>query len=116
MSGLNNFSSAHTDRLAEAVRVLKEFQREVFLKKTDSSAGVFQWTPPAFPEKPSKSIEEPSLPTSYTVIGVDGSHIDVNRHIPVDCFLVQLISGMGTNQRLTYQVTHNCLCRLMKLC
>ena len=84
MFGLNNFSSAHTDRLAEAVRVLKEFQREVFLKKTDSSSAVFQWTPPVFPEKPSKSIEEPSLPTSYAVIGVDGSHIDVNRHIPVD--------------------------------
>ena len=88
MSGLNNFSSAHTDRLAEAVRVLKEFQREVFLKKTDSSSAVFQWTPPVFPEKPSKSIEKPSLPTSYAVIGVDGSHIDVNRHIPVDCFLI----------------------------
>ena len=88
MSGLNNFSSAHNDRLAEAVRVLEEFRREIFLEKTDSSSGVFQWTPPVFPENPSKSIKEPSLPTDYTVIGVDGSNIDVNRHIPVDCFLI----------------------------
>ena len=57
MSGLNNFSSAHNDRLAEAVSVLKEFRREIFLEKTDSSSGVFQWTPPVFPENPSKSIK-----------------------------------------------------------
>ena len=101
MSGLNNFSSAHNDRLAEAVSVLKEFRREIFSEKTDSSSGVFQWTPPVFPENPSKSIKEPSLPTDYTVIGVDGSNIDVNRHIPVDCFLTRNFE-LGSETQVPY--------------
>ena len=88
MSGLKDFSSVQTDRLGESLNLLEGFVQEVFLGKLDTSSGLFQWTPPIFPESPSKSIKEPSIPVDYSVVGVDGSHIDVNRHIPVDCFLI----------------------------
>ena len=88
MSGLKDFSSVQTDRLGESLNLLEGFVQEVFLGKLDTSSGLFQWTPPIFPESPAKSIKEPSIPVDYSVVGVDGSHIDVNRHIPVDCFLI----------------------------
>ena len=32
----------------------------------------------------------PSLPADWSVVSVDGSHIDVDRHLPVSCFLINL--------------------------
>ena len=32
----------------------------------------------------------PALPASYTALAVDGSHIDVDRHLPVQCFLINI--------------------------
>ena len=32
----------------------------------------------------------PALPASYAALAVDGSHIDVDRHLPVQCFLINI--------------------------
>ena len=36
------------------------------------------------------SISPPEVPTDWTAVSVDGSHIDVDRHLPLRCFLINL--------------------------
>ncbi|MBI4328452.1 MAG: DNA double-strand break repair nuclease NurA, partial [Chloroflexi bacterium] len=36
------------------------------------------------------TVAPPPLPASYTVVAVDGSHIDVDRHSPARCFLINI--------------------------
>ncbi|MDE2814772.1 MAG: DNA double-strand break repair nuclease NurA [Gemmatimonadota bacterium] len=36
------------------------------------------------------SISPPEVPNDWTSVSVDGSHIDVDRHLPLRCFLVNL--------------------------
>ena len=39
---------------------------------------------------PLGSYDPPTMPEDWCVAAVDGSHIDVDRHLPVNCFLVNL--------------------------
>ena len=36
------------------------------------------------------SISPPEVPRDWTAVSVDGSHIDVDRHLPLRCFLINL--------------------------
>ena len=36
------------------------------------------------------SISPPEVPNDWTAVSVDGSHIDVDRHLPLRCFLINL--------------------------
>ncbi len=36
------------------------------------------------------SIAPPDVPADWTAVSVDGSHIDVDRHLPLRCFLINL--------------------------
>ena len=36
------------------------------------------------------SIPPPEVPKDWTAVSVDGSHIDVDRHLPLRCFLINL--------------------------
>ena len=36
------------------------------------------------------SIPPPALPDDWSAVSVDGSHIDVDRHLPLSCYLVNL--------------------------
>ena len=51
------------------------------------------------------SISPPDVPTDWTAVSVDGSHIDVDRHLPLRCFLINLGGCI-----ITYG--HNFGCRL----
>ena len=42
------------------------------------------------PEGLLQSIPEPSPPRDWMAISVDGSHIDVDRHLPLRCYLINL--------------------------
>ena len=42
------------------------------------------------PEGLLDSIPSPSAPTDWIAISVDGSHIDVDRHLPLRCYLINL--------------------------
>ena len=55
-------------------------------------------------------IPPPTLPDSYTVMAVDGSHIDVDRHTPARCYLInigvcQLTYGPHPDASLSSQPT-----------
>ena len=51
------------------------------------------------------SISPPEVPKDWTAVAVDGSHIDVDRHLPLRCFLINLGGCI-----ITYG--HNFGCRL----
>ena len=36
------------------------------------------------------SMPPPEVPKDWTAVSVDGSHIDVDRHLPLRCFLINL--------------------------
>lgn len=36
------------------------------------------------------SLSSPEVPKDWTAVSVDGSHIDVDRHLPLRCFLINL--------------------------
>ena len=55
------------------------------------------WLVPELYERFDRRFPAPSLPNDFTVIGSDGSHIDVDRHRQARCFLINI--GMVT---LTY--------------
>lgn len=60
------------------------------------------WTLPVVPENPCARYAPPSTPANYAVVGVDGSHIDVSRHLPARCYLIN-IGGIA----LQYGTPHN---------
>ena len=42
------------------------------------------------PEGPLDSCPPPEVPKDWTALSVDGSHIDVDRHLPLRCHLINL--------------------------
>ena len=49
------------------------------------------------------SIAPSDAPADWTAVSVDGSHIDVDRHLPLRCYLVNLGGCV-----ITYGVNHSC--------
>lgn len=86
--GLKDSKEVAGGRLTSASELLTKFELDQFAESRSASLNIFQWSTPDFPIKPIESIPPSEKPINYVAIGVDGSHIDVNRHIPVDCFLI----------------------------
>lgn len=76
------------ERVINAVSAMKRLDPQVYAKKTQDSEGMFKWGTPAILEEPGKTFPPPKVPVEHKVIGVDGSHIDVDRHIPAHCYLI----------------------------
>ena len=76
-------------RLAEALRSMTEASPDELSRKVEANrtrpflcAGVKS----GFSER----IPAPQPPTDCTVASVDGSHVDVDRHLPVRCYLINI--------------------------
>ena len=76
------------ERVVNAVSAMKRLDPKVYAKRIQDSEGVFKWGTPAILEEPGKPFPPPKVPVEHRVIGVDGSHIDVDRHIPAHCYLI----------------------------
>lgn len=75
-------------RLQHALSVLATADPEHLEKKRQLSRATFLI--PALADSVSGRHPCPALPASYTALAVDGSHIDVDRHLPVQCFLINI--------------------------
>ena len=87
-----NFRNTYSDRqmrLASLIRQAGEIAPEIAQEKTTGSGNrpymaaqvqgsLIGSIPPALP------------PDDWRTISVDGSHIDVDRHLPIPCYLVNL--------------------------
>ena len=52
------------------------------------------------PEGLLSSIAPPDLPADWTALSVDGSHIDVDRHLPLRCHLINLGGSSSPTGRI----------------
>ncbi len=79
------------DRLRRALRLLGEQAATPDAWRTRLEAAQTRW-PLALPldEPVDQGHPPPALPPAYTVVAVDGSHIDVDRHAAVPCFVLNL--------------------------
>jgi GNAT superfamily N-acetyltransferase len=70
--------------------------------RVDAAQGTLAFLPAEAVEDPGVTHSPGPLPDDFTVLAVDGSHIDVNRHLPLRCSLIN-IGGC----RLTYGAAPN---------
>lgn len=77
-------------RLKAALAEAKAFQPDAYSAKLNQQGTHLNWILPDVPENPTTSYSPPPLPSDYAVVGVDGSHIDVSRHIPAHCYLINI--------------------------
>lgn len=83
--------SGKLQRLDRALEVVDDFDTEAYEEKRARSVQTLAW--PAAPlvrEPPSARHSAPALPADFCVVAVDGSHIDVDRHMPARCFLINI--------------------------
>lgn len=90
-------SAGHADkgaRLESALAATYTFDPIVYLAKREQPGSDLNWIVPEIRERLNSSYSPPPLPDDYCVVGVDGSHIDVSRHIPAHCYLIN-VGGMA---------------------
>ena len=85
---LNAQGADRSERLERALDVLTKAQPELLEEKRQLSRATFLI--PGLTGSLSGRHPSPALPASYTALAVDGSHIDVDRHLPVQCFLINI--------------------------
>ena len=76
-------------RLGRALTAMAEADGPEVRRKLDSNKGrPYMCAVPV--DRLSGSYSAPQLPQDFCVASVDGSHIDVDRHIPVRCYLINI--------------------------
>ena len=83
-------------RLARARYQVESFDTAEYEAKRARSSDKLNWTPPRVDEAPSARFDPPDIPDDFCVAAVDGSHIDVDRHLPARCCLVNIGSCVLT--------------------
>ena len=81
-------------RLTSALAAARKFSPAEYMAKRTQPGTELNWVTPNVHERVDAAYSPPPLPDDYCVVGVDGSHIDVSRHIPAHCYLIN-IGGMS---------------------
>ena len=74
-------------RLVKAIRETEAFDTAAYEEKRARSRSAFNFLPPPGVNSPPSVTYEPhppGPPSDFCVAAVDGSHIDVDRHLPVE--------------------------------
>ena len=89
---------AAQERRADAVlAALRDSDAATLNARVEAARGMLAFLPAEAVEAPGGVFDAPSTPADFSVVAADGSHIDVNRHLPLRCALIN-IGGC----RLTY--------------
>lgn len=83
-------------RLQHARQVVDEFDTVEQEAKRLRSLKTVAWNVPAIEESPSARHPRLSVPEDFCVVGVDGSHIDVDRNIAAQCYLINIGASVIT--------------------
>jgi len=89
-------------RAREAVEAFDPVEQEA---KRLRSVATVAWNVPSVDQSPGARRPQPVVPDDFCVVGVDGSHIDVDRNIAAQCYLINigaavLTYGSGADARL----------------
>ena len=89
---------ASRERRTDAVlAALRDSDAATLNARVEAARGMLAFLPAEAVEAPGGVFDAPSTPADFSVVAADGSHIDVNRHLPLRCALIN-IGGC----RLTY--------------
>ena len=83
---LRSRQAVREHRLRNALDVMRDFPLEAYEERR--RRGEFGWDAPEVKEPPNAVHGLPEAPYDHTVAAVDGSHIDVDRHLAARCFLI----------------------------
>ena len=75
-------------RLEAALRTISDFPVDEYARLLEEDDGEVGWAAPRVSEAPDTKHEPSPPPPDFRVVAVDGSHIDVDRHLPARCFLI----------------------------
>ena len=87
-----NISARESDRIKRieaAIYAAKNFDLKSYESVRRNLAELGQTTT-LIEESPSTAFSSPNLPKNLIVAAVDGSHIDVDRHLAAQCFLINI--------------------------
>ena len=87
-SNLNAQEADRASRLEGALNTLSTAQPEALEEKRALSRATFLIA--SLKGSLVGRYPSPALPSDYTVLAVDGSHIDVDRHLAVECYLINI--------------------------
>ncbi len=78
------------ERLQHALETLRSSSANLESLKEKIEKSKTTWLVAGLTDGLDQHYEAPSCPPEFTVMAVDGSHIDVDRHSPVRCFLINI--------------------------
>ena len=87
---IGNLREERTRQLEIAIATLQEADAATLNDRVRAAQGTLAFLPAEAVEKPSLTQAAGSLPDDFIVVAVDGSHIDVNRHLPLRCSLINV--------------------------
>ena len=92
VAGLKAGGEERRKRLQYALDVLydKSIDLDHLRKKIGDSKGKTTWLVAGLVDGLSQHYKPPPLPSEFTVIATDGSHIDVDRHRSTRCYLINI--------------------------
>ena len=95
-------------QLESALEAVASFDIAEYERKRQESKTTLAWNVPAVLDNPGAVVDPSPLPEDFCVVATDGSHIDVDRHIPARCFLINvgvsiLTYGSWPDARLSSQ-------------
>ena len=77
-------------RLQRALEAVGSFDVDAYGHKRQRSNTLMAWPVPDIVDDPGARYRPPPPPEDFCVAAVDGSHIDVDRHMPARCFLINI--------------------------
>jgi hypothetical protein len=94
---VGNRGEERARHLEVALVTLRAADAAMLNARVDAAQGTLSFLPAEAVEDPGVTHAPGAIPDDFSVLAVDGSHIDVNRHLPLRCSLIN-IGGC----RLTY--------------
>ena len=87
---IKNHRQTHINKIAKALDKIDSFDFKHHESRIENSLGMFNWNIPKISLGSFDKFNSSDFPKDYYVIATDGSHIDVDRHIPANCYLINI--------------------------
>ena len=83
-------------RLQRSLEAVNSLDVEKYEQMRQRSSATLAWSVPKIIDEPGARYAPPSVPVDFSVAAVDGSHIEIDRHIPARCFLINIGTSVLT--------------------